>query len=234
LLRARDTGELAATGKLFLKQDAGQPVPGFSMYLPLYRPGLPRDNAAQRQAALFGWIGGPFHAQDLRDRRSPANLEQIAYELHDGPPQGSNSLLFASAEPLPDAPARQSLLQGNLPVQFAGQHWTLHAVALADFGPAAVRQRPWLVASVGVMLSTLAAISTLLFSLYLSRRALLAQQREELAQASGREAARHEAEKVLRDSEFAARMALDRSTTLSRKLEDQQQHLEQHYMDRDR
>ena len=37
LLRARDTGGLAMSAKLALKQDAGRSDPSFSMYLPLFR-----------------------------------------------------------------------------------------------------------------------------------------------------------------------------------------------------
>ncbi|MBP9903995.1 MAG: CHASE domain-containing protein [Rhodoferax sp.] len=232
LLRARDSGSLAMTRKLILKQDAAQPIPGFSMYLPLYQSGLPQADVAQRQAALLGWIGGPIRAQDLLKGRIPNGLERVGFELHDGIQPGPASLMLASAQGPADTPPLQELPSSSLTLTVGGQTWTLLTQALPGYGPATVRQRPGLVASVGVLLSALAAISTLLLSLFLMRRTQWAQQREALAQARGREAARHEAERVLRDSEFAARMALDRSNALAAKLEDQQEHLEQQVQQR--
>jgi signal transduction histidine kinase/CheY-like chemotaxis protein/CHASE1-domain containing sensor protein/HPt (histidine-containing phosphotransfer) domain-containing protein len=227
LERARDSGQLAITSKLVLKQDAGHPIPGFSMYLPLYQAGLPQADAAQRRAALLGWIGGPFRARDLLKDRIPIGLERVGFEVYDGTQPSPASLMLASAQVAADTRLLQALPKSRVTLVVGGQTWTLLTQALPGYGPAAVQQRPGLVASVGVLLSAMAAIAAFFLGISLQRRTLWAQQREALAQARGREAARHEAERVLRDSEFAARMALDRSNALAARLEEQQEHLEQ-------
>ena len=227
LLRARDTGGLAMSAKLTLKQDAGRSDPSFSMYLPLFRWGDLPNTAAQREAALVGWIGGPFHAKDLLGAHSSQDDSQIGIVVYDGELADPDAMLYVSHKDARDSSMHDAVLQSTLPLVYGGRTWTLVLQALPGYGPDALVQRPRLLAASGALLSALAAASALLLSLFLGRRKLLAQQREELALANEREQVRHAAERVLRDSEFAARMALDRANALAKRLEDQQQQLEQ-------
>jgi PAS domain S-box-containing protein len=63
--RARDTGVAVITPALTLAQDAGTQIPGFVMYLPVYRNGAEAENIAQRSAALAGFVYAQFRFGDL-------------------------------------------------------------------------------------------------------------------------------------------------------------------------
>jgi CHASE1-domain containing sensor protein len=63
---ARDSGAAAATGRVTLVQEGTQNVQsGFLMYVPVYRPGLPRARRWKRRAAIAGWVYAPFRMNDL-------------------------------------------------------------------------------------------------------------------------------------------------------------------------
>lgn len=55
--RAQDEDLAVLSGKVKLVQETDHDVqPGALMYVPVYRPGLPVANVAQRRAALVGWV----------------------------------------------------------------------------------------------------------------------------------------------------------------------------------
>ncbi|MDP2418783.1 MAG: CHASE domain-containing protein, partial [Hydrogenophaga sp.] len=68
MARARDSGALALSDGLRLAQDAPLGLaarPALVMYVPIYKPTLPARTAAERQAALMGWVSGPFRVHEL-------------------------------------------------------------------------------------------------------------------------------------------------------------------------
>lgn len=176
---------------------------------------------------MVGWIGGPFHAKDLLGAHSSQDDSQIGIVVYDGELAVPDAMLYVSHKAARDTSMQDTVLQNTLPLVYGGRTWTLMLQALPGYGPDALVQRPRLLAASGALLSALAAASVLLLSLFLGRRKLLTQQREALTLANEREQVRHAAERVLRDSEFAARMALDRANALAKRLEEQQQQLEQ-------
>lgn len=66
MVRARDTGQPAASGKVSLLQEIDQnKQAGFLIYFPIYENKVPLQTVAQRQRALKGYIYSPFRADDL-------------------------------------------------------------------------------------------------------------------------------------------------------------------------
>ncbi|HPU33353.1 MAG TPA: CHASE domain-containing protein [Phycisphaerae bacterium] len=66
MVRARDTGRPAASGKVRLVQETDeQPQAGFLIYVPVYRNGKLPDSVEARRAALEGFVYSPFRADDL-------------------------------------------------------------------------------------------------------------------------------------------------------------------------
>lgn len=66
MLQARDSGEIALSGKVELVQESGrQNQAGFLMYFPVYRNGWPTGTMEQKRAALFGWAYSPYRMNDL-------------------------------------------------------------------------------------------------------------------------------------------------------------------------
>ncbi|NJR76766.1 MAG: hypothetical protein HC773_30960 [Scytonema sp. CRU_2_7] len=64
--RARDTGTVAASGKVTLVQEIDQhKQAGFLIYIPVYRQGIIPNTASARRANLLGFIFSPYRADDL-------------------------------------------------------------------------------------------------------------------------------------------------------------------------
>lgn len=64
--QARDSGEIALSGKVQLVQETDVDVQaGVLMYFPVYQNGMPTATVEQRRAALTGWVYSPFRMHDL-------------------------------------------------------------------------------------------------------------------------------------------------------------------------
>ncbi len=64
--RARDTGDVALSGPVTLKQETQEGVQGGVLfYLPVFRPDMPLTSPQERHAALLGFVYGAFRIGDL-------------------------------------------------------------------------------------------------------------------------------------------------------------------------
>ena len=98
--RARDSGEPAISGRITLIQDErdnGQRQPGFLMFLPIYRNGMPADIIADRRANSIGMVYAPFRARDLM-RGVLGALPDVRIEIYDGAATDADHLLYDSAQ----------------------------------------------------------------------------------------------------------------------------------------
>jgi signal transduction histidine kinase len=75
LARARDTGILAATGRIQLVQETAQNQYGFLVFLPIFRQ--PANTPQERQAQLQGYILGVFRVADVVEE----SLADLDYEI---------------------------------------------------------------------------------------------------------------------------------------------------------
>ena len=73
VLAARDSGEIAATGRTLLVQDATR-HPGFIARAPIYRQNMPLDSVEQRRAAFIGVVAIVFRVEDLMREGGSVNL----------------------------------------------------------------------------------------------------------------------------------------------------------------
>lgn len=90
------TGALTVSGKVALiRHAAPRPHPGFLMFLPVYRPGLPHDTPARRAAALLGYVYTPMHAQDMMRGILGGDPADIDFRVYDGESTEAGSLLYA-------------------------------------------------------------------------------------------------------------------------------------------
>ena len=198
--QARDKGVLAMTGKLTLRQDDDQPVPGFVMVLPVYRGDVAPASQAQRRSQLLGWVDAPFRAQDLMNQVLKFEDYSIDVEVFDGTENSADALLFDTLDE-PHMPAANGQpLDRLLALQFGGRTWTLHAYATPEFGNPATKQKPQLVAGSGLLLGSLLALLLAGLGRKLRQRQEAALQTLAAAQAQEREAIRSAAEEALRDS----------------------------------
>ena len=99
----RDSGEIVATERITLVQDAtGEP--GFVARSPVYRNDMPLQTTAQRREALVGFVAIVFRVNTLmREVLDPALLEHLHIRIEDGgflngkpPPPSADTLLYDS------------------------------------------------------------------------------------------------------------------------------------------
>jgi PAS domain S-box-containing protein len=120
---ARDTGRATATGKVVLVQESRQGgQPGFLMYVPVYKAGMPYDTVAARRAAIVGWVYAPFRMNDLMRGLGGEHAGDLQVEVYDGLAPSADALLYRSANAVPD---RASLLSYQTTVDTANRTWTV-------------------------------------------------------------------------------------------------------------
>ncbi|WP_332855990.1 CHASE domain-containing protein [Duganella sp. S19_KUP01_CR8] len=164
----RDTGEIVATERITLVQDAsGQP--GFVARAPLYRAGLPLQTAEQRQAALFGFVAIVFRVNTLmREVIDAPLLEHMRvridddgyYDSKDSQPAGADALLYDSATlaairqprgvPLDGLSSQKALMVGQ-------RRWQLRVEGYAGARYSSAPLPVLLIGVVGLIISALIA-----------------------------------------------------------------------------
>jgi signal transduction histidine kinase len=134
VLAARDSGEIVATGRTLLVQDATR-HPGFVARAPIYRQNMPLDTVVQRRAAFIGVVAIVFRVEDLmREVIEPSLLQHIALKIVDigdstaAQSAGPDNTLFDSRQPGARTLSKRVAL-GNINV--AQRHWLVQYNALA-------------------------------------------------------------------------------------------------------
>lgn len=154
---AERTGQPAITARLILRQEnaTGQ-QPGFLMFVPVFRRGLPLDSPAARRAALDGMVTSPFRMNDFMRGILPPTLPDVSLEIFDGATGAPDDRMFSSSirstrdrqqYPNPFAAVRTLQLQ---------QHqWSVHFTSLAAFEDSIDRQKSQIVLVAGAIISLL-------------------------------------------------------------------------------
>jgi signal transduction histidine kinase len=168
LLRARDSGLPAASGKVRLVMETGDGVQnGFVMCLPVYRHGTAPATTDERRAALAGYVCAPFRMQDLMQGiLGPDTLPNIRLQIFDGDAAAAGHMMYDSLEGAA-APGRASYQAGH-GFEFGGHRWTLAFASLPAFDASVDSKRPRLVLASGVLVSVL--LSVVVWALLLNRR----------------------------------------------------------------
>ncbi len=195
--KARDDALPAASGRVTLVQEIDpQTQPGFLIYLPLYRGALTPATAAERRAAIIGWVYSPFRIDDLfsgifGEREPGLRLRVTDLKDNDAGP------LFESVPHSADGASAGALTDSRI-VGVAGRQWRLDLLAGEGFQTESTRTY-----AKSILLGGL-AIGGLLF--WLSRGQVLAREAAEAAAAGLRRS-----ESELRLSEERFRMLVDQS-----------------------
>ena len=160
MIRARDSGEAALSGRVELVQETGRDVQsGVLMYLPVYRRGAgdaPPETLEQRRAALSGWVYGACRMGDLMrglmmgGGMSAAELSGL--RIYDGAKAAPETLMFGVAPAPVEAKTVLSTLTRT--IQVSGRTWTL------AFDPAAAESAlsyapAWATLITGIVLNIL-------------------------------------------------------------------------------
>ncbi|GEM_PF-301482 len=200
--QARDTGQAALSGKVELVQETGAEVQaGVLMYIPVYRNGMRKDTASQRQVALIGWVYSPYRMNDLmagilRDWVGQKG-KTVALNIYDGLQPSPATLLFDSH---PDNSLGLHLpFKQRRTIDFNGHQWQL---VFDDIGNASSIDYTEAWAALAVGLAFIGLLFRLMLSL-LNTRANAVRIADKLT-----EEIRHSHE-LLRESEFRWKFAIE-------------------------
>lgn len=162
--RARDLDTAALSGKVTLVQETSKDVQaGTLMYVPVYRPGLPIETAAQRREAILGWAYSPYRMNDLLEgilgSWDQAGQRRMQLEIYDGDRIAPETKLFDSqaARNGQPTPAAEPRLAVQRQVKTAGRHWALRITRIGNPADPVDYSKVWLVGVGGLSSSLLMA-----------------------------------------------------------------------------
>lgn len=153
--RARDTGDVALSGKVTLVQEIEpEKQPGFLLYSPVYTVDAVPRTVEQRRATLKGFVYAPLRAGDLFEGVLGQELPGVAFELYDGYTTSPETWLYASDHRIRST---SDVAVERLPV--AGRVWTarFERVPLPSTAPSLTL----VVAALGILLSAVVLAVTL-------------------------------------------------------------------------
>lgn len=159
MVRARDTGNSATTGKVILKQETETDVQaGFLMYLPLYAKGAALGNVTQRRQALIGYVYSPFRMNDLMQGILGEKGQgfDINLEIYDGPNVSADTLMYDHDVMAHGYGTNQKSLFRNVKsIEMQGHVWTLVITSTPGFEARIDRAKLVIVALAGIVISFL-------------------------------------------------------------------------------
>lgn len=130
---ARDSGRAVATGKvLLMRLINGRRLPGFLIYLPVYRGGGIPATVAERRRDLIGFVYSPFHTADLLQGTFVGEtFPRVDFEVYDGPVLLPSALLYSSNVSRLDTSRTGFWATPHLDV--AGRIWTILYLPRPEF-----------------------------------------------------------------------------------------------------
>lgn len=169
MIKARDTGRPALTGKVQLVQETNVGVQnGFLLYLPVYKKGVVPLTVEERQTSIIGYAYSPFRMDDLMDgvlNRENEEYDQLDIKIYDGEVITPASLLYNKDNTSGTNNINSKLYRhGTLNI---GEHsWQIVITAYDNFGYG--RDFPWYILAGGLLTSIL--IFFILYSIANIRR----------------------------------------------------------------
>lgn len=187
---AVDTDATTISGKVRLVQEThGKEQAGFLMYVPIYRPGLPLDTAAERWAALRGFVYSPYRVDDLMAGILGKRSLAIDFRIYDGEGTDPDALMYDSVEQHDPEPNPNPSHTGLQRIQAYGRTWTLNLYSRPGFAAETDMATIWLVLGLGIGIS---------LALFAVTRLLLDRRAQALALAEEMTARRQESEERFR------------------------------------
>jgi diguanylate cyclase len=157
--RALDNTDVAITGKLVLIGDSyrgTQPQqPGFLMYVPVFDQDVRTLGAAERDAALRGFVYSPFRAHDLmRGILDEGVLQVLDMQVYDEPGVSpASELIDTRTAWRVTSTASAPAFSRQVDFQMPGRLWTIRFISRPEFDAALQRSKPWGVLGAGILAS---------------------------------------------------------------------------------
>lgn len=157
LQQARDTGMIAATGKLNLAHGPGQSaITGFILYAPVYRRGALPKSVYERREALVGFILCPITVEKFMKDIFGSGYSDVDLEIFDGSEISKESQFHdADFEKRIFGPGFHSKFSSRASLDVFGRNWNLLFSSLPTFEASVDSQKPRLVLEFGLLASLL-------------------------------------------------------------------------------
>ncbi len=136
MIRARDTGIAALSGKVTLLQETANDIQsGFLIYLAVYRKGEPLETPEQRRKALMGYVYSPFRMNDFIKGILLEKEEYVELQIFDGDKPLKETLQYRSdsAEELHNHLEDRNFATHQSILEYAGHRWLLSFVSSKYF-----------------------------------------------------------------------------------------------------
>ena len=152
--QARDRGAATLTHALRLVQ--APHLPGVLLLMPVFANDATPTNAAQRAAALVGWVCAVFIIEDLMGGILQPGQDDLDFEIFDGPEVSPEALMYRH-QTLPDAIQRRSKPAFERTESFIVWHrtWTIYVSTGPAFEAATSYIVPRFIAAGGLCISLL-------------------------------------------------------------------------------
>lgn len=161
------------SGKVTLKQEIkGPQQAGFLMYVPVFYHHKPQSTAAERWAALYGFVYSPYRMDDLMQGILGNRNLMVDFTIHDGEQASDATLMHNSARWHETEPNHQALFSSRYLIPAYGHQWLLTLTSRQAFERQFSSLLNWSLPLSGIV------ISSLLFLLVLE---LLSRQQQALA-----------------------------------------------------
>lgn len=151
--RARDTGLPTISGRVVLAGESAEQVPGFLLYLPVYRRGASAVTLAERREAITGFVFCPFRMPDLMMGVLGDALDYLDLEIYDGALPTKDNRLFASTIAFRALAADPGAYATRRHVEFGGRLWTLFYAPTPQFLSGIDRRTPLLILAAGLLIT---------------------------------------------------------------------------------
>ncbi|MNR78796.1 putative diguanylate cyclase YegE [compost metagenome] len=155
--RARDTGLPTLSGRVTLVQETEvNRQAGSLLYVPVYRPDMPKATVAQRREALQGFVYAPFRMDDLMRGIMGDQFPDLSLSIFDGTANEADALLYSSeGSRAIAAEARSPMFSRTFPFTVNNRTWTLRVESRPGFEAQAEPQRQGWILAGGMVISLL-------------------------------------------------------------------------------
>lgn len=155
MVAAGDTGDTTITQGLAPAIAPADRHPLVLMYRPVYRTGLPLGSAAERRAAICGYVYLGLSPGELFDAALHEKESILRMSVRDGAdPANADRIYVSTAAAAPSSLSRDSSLK------VGGRTWILHFDALPQFRDTVDHDKPRIVLAAGLLISILLFVIT--------------------------------------------------------------------------
>ena len=136
MIRARDTGKAALSGKITLVQETDKDIQsGFLIYQAIYRKGEPQETPEQRRKTLLGYVYSPFRMNDFMKGILAEKEGYVDLQVFDGDKPLKETLLYQSdnAEESHNHPEGRHFAASQVVLEYANHSWLLSFVSSKYF-----------------------------------------------------------------------------------------------------